>query len=126
MLGGEASGHVLCLDRAGTGDAMIAALLVLEALAASGRRAGDWRRAMPRFPQQTVNVRYGRGARPLEHALVIDARMQAEQSLAGRGRLVLRASGTEPVIRVTVEADDVALVERIAQSLAATVLAAAG
>ncbi len=126
VLGGEASGHVLCLDRAGTGDAMIAALLVLESLAASGRRAGDWRRAMPRFPQQTLNVRYGQGARPLEHALVVDARARAEESLAGRGRLVLRASGTEPVIRVTVEADDVALVERIAQSLAATVLAAAG
>jgi phosphoglucosamine mutase len=125
VLGGEASGHVLCLDRSGTGDAMIASLQVLECLAASRRSAEDWRRAMPRFPQRTINVRYANGARPLEHAGVQGARAEAESALAGRGRLVLRASGTEPVIRVTVEADDAALVERVAQSVASAVSSAA-
>jgi phosphoglucosamine mutase len=124
VLGGEASGHVLCLDRSGTGDAMIAALQVLNALAASGRSAAEWRVAMPRFPQQTINVRYANGAKPLEHAGVHAARVLAEQTLAGRGRLVLRASGTEPVIRVTVEADDPALVQRVAQAVAAAVSSA--
>lgn len=124
VLGGEASGHVLCLDRAGTGDAMIAALQVLQALQASGRNAQEWRTSMPRFPQQTINVRYASGLRPLEHDAVRSAREAAEQSLAGRGRLVLRASGTEPLIRVTVEADDAALVARIAQTLATAVSSA--
>ncbi|MBL0030284.1 MAG: phosphoglucosamine mutase [Rhodanobacteraceae bacterium] len=125
VLGGEASGHVLCLDRAGTGDAMIAALQVLEALSASARSASEWRGDMPRFPQQTINVRFAAGARPLETAQVFAARATAEDALAGRGRLVLRASGTEPVIRVTVEADDAALVQRIAQAVAAAVSSAA-
>lgn len=124
VLGGEASGHVLCLDRAGTGDAMIAALQVLHALSTSARSAAEWRLAMPRFPQQTINVRYVQGAKPLEHADVRAARDEAEQVLAGRGRLVLRASGTEPLIRVTVEADDVALVQRVAQKVAAAVSSA--
>ena len=124
VLGGEASGHLLCLDRAGTGDAMIAALQVLQALSASGRNALDWRTSMPRFPQQTINVRYAPGLRPLEHEGVHRARASAEQELVGRGRLVLRASGTEPVIRVTVEADDPDLVTRIAQTLAAAVSSA--
>lgn len=124
VLGGEASGHVLCLDRAGTGDAMVAALQVLHALHASGRSARDWRLSMPRFPQQTINVRYAAGLRPLEHDAVRSARDAAEQSLAGRGRLVLRASGTEPVIRVTVEADDAGLVARIARTLATAVSSA--
>ncbi len=124
VLGGEASGHVLCLDRAGTGDAMIAALQVLHALAIGGRSAADWRAAMPRFPQQTINVRYANDAKPLAHPAVATARAEAEQTLAGRGRLVLRASGTEPLIRVTVEADDAALVQRVAQAVAAAVSSA--
>ena len=124
VLGGEASGHVLCLDRAGTGDALIAALQVLHALSTSARSAADWRAAMPRFPQQTINVRYANGAKPLAHPAVATARAEAEQTLAGRGRLVLRASGTEPLIRVTVEADDAALVQRVAQAVAAAVSSA--
>jgi phosphoglucosamine mutase len=115
---------VLCLDRAGTGDALIAALQVLHALSTSARSAADWRAAMPRFPQQTINVRYANGAKPLAHPAVATARAEAEQTLAGRGRLVLRASGTEPLIRVTVEADDAALVQRVAQAVAAAVSSA--
>lgn len=125
VLGGEASGHVLCLDRSGTGDAMIAALQVLECLDSSRRSAREWREAMPRFPQMTINVRYANGARPLESGEVQGARAEAEAVLGGRGRLVLRASGTEPVIRVTVEADDAALVERVAKSVAGAVSSAA-
>ncbi|MFO0028867.1 MAG: phosphoglucosamine mutase [Pseudomonadota bacterium] len=125
VLGGEASGHVLCLDRASTGDALVCALQVLEVLVRRceglDRLAGGW----SRLPQKTVNVRVAAGSSPMAHALVERARAEAEQSLAGRGRLVLRASGTEPVIRLTVEADDSMLVDAVLGRLAAAVSAAA-
>lgn len=125
ILGGEASGHILCLDRAGTGDALVNALQVLEALQTGGRSAADWRASMPRFPQQTVNVRVPRGARPLESALVQAERIRIETLLAGRGRLVLRASGTEPLIRVTIEAESADEVTELASALAQAVSSAA-
>jgi phosphoglucosamine mutase len=125
ILGGEASGHILCLDRAGTGDAMVSALQVLEALQRSGRSAADWRAALPRFPQRTINVRIERGARPLAAASVQAERERIEQVLRGRGRVVLRASGTEPVVRVTVEAERIDEVEKLASSLAEAVSSAA-
>jgi phosphoglucosamine mutase len=120
-LGGEASGHILCLDRASTGDAIVSALQVLEALARSGQTLeaalGDYRP----LPQQTVNVAIAAGAKPLERAEVLSARAEAEAALAGRGRLVLRPSGTEPVVRVTVEADDDVLMRQVLDRLAAVV-----
>lgn len=124
ILGGEASGHILCLDRASTGDAIVSGLQVLEALAeqdlALEHALSDYRP----FPQRTVNVPVrGRGA--LSDPAVIAAREQAEHELDGRGRLVLRASGTEPVIRVTVEAEDVALMQSVLDRLSAAVTAAA-
>jgi phosphoglucosamine mutase len=125
VLGGEASGHVLCLDRASTGDALVCALQVLEVMVRTGEGldalAGGW----SRLPQKTINVRIAPGSRPLANDTVQLARAQAEQSLAGRGRLVLRASGTEPVIRVTVEADDPDLVDGVLGKLSAAVSAAA-
>jgi len=125
VLGGEASGHILCLDRAGTGDALVCALQVLEALQKSGRTASHWRSSLPRYPQQTVNVRVPRGARPLAAATVIAERARIEALLAGRGRLVLRASGTEPVVRVTVEAESAEEVAELASALAEAVSSAA-
>ena len=124
VLGGEASGHILCLDRASTGDAIVSALQVLEALAEQGlaleHALSDYRP----FPQRTVNVPVrGRGA--LSDTAVIAAREQAERELEGQGRLVLRASGTEPVIRVTVEAEDAALMQSVLDRLSAAVTAAA-
>jgi phosphoglucosamine mutase len=125
ILGGEASGHILCLDRAGTGDAMISALQVLQALQASGRSAGEWRALLPRLPQRTINVRVARGARPLASAAVEAERSRVERLLAGRGRLVLRASGTEPLVRVTIEAENLEEVEALATALAQAVSSAA-
>jgi len=125
VLGGEASGHLLCLDRAGTGDAMVNALQVLDAVRASGRSLADWRRALVRYLQRTINVRVPAGSRPLLDATVSAHRARVETRLHGCGRVVLRASGTEPVVRVTIEADDLVLVESLAAELAATVLSAA-
>ncbi len=124
VLGGEASGHVLCLDRASTGDALVCALQVIEVLVRRGRALDELAGGWSRLPQKTVNVRIVPGSKPLQHPAVQLARAQAEQSLAGRGRLVLRPSGTEPVIRVTVEADDPQLVDGVLGKLAAAVSAA--
>jgi phosphoglucosamine mutase len=125
VLGGEASGHILCLDRATTGDALVNALQVLEVMQRQGATLAELCEGLRRFPQRTVNVRVAPGARPAEHPDVIAARGAIEQELAGRGRVVLRPSGTEPVVRVTVEAEDAAQVERLVRRLAAAVESAA-
>ncbi|KFN49754.1 phosphoglucosamine mutase [Arenimonas composti] len=124
VLGGEASGHILCLDRASTGDAIVSALQVLEALETSGQSLAEAMAAYRPLPQQTVNVAIAAGAKPLERAEVQAARAEAEAALSGRGRLVLRPSGTEPVVRVTVEADDGALMQQVLDRLAEVVRAA--
>jgi phosphoglucosamine mutase len=125
VLGGEASGHVLCLDRSGTGDALVTALQVLDLLQRSGRPLATLCAGLARFPQKTINVRIANGARPIDSPAVASTRAAIETELEGRGRVVLRPSGTEPVVRVTVEADDGELVERLAQKLADAVKAAA-
>ncbi len=125
VLGGEASGHLLCLDRASTGDAIVAALQVLEALRRRGQSLGQALAGYQPLPQQTINVRIAPGAKPLDAPAVQAARAEAEAALAGRGRLVLRPSGTEPVVRVTVEADDEALMQQVLDRLAGAVRAAA-
>jgi len=118
VLGGETSGHILCLDRVSTGDAIVSALQVLEALARGGRSLGDSADGMRKIPQTTVNIRASGGA-----ALVADAGVQqvladVQAKLAGLGRVVLRPSGTEPLVRVTVEAFDADLVARLVDELA--------
>ena len=125
VLGGEASGHLLCLDRASTGDGIVSALQVLEVL--HRRRIGlrDALAGLVRVPQRTVNVRFAGGAKPAEAASVQDALASAQAAVAGRGRAFLRASGTEPVVRVTVEADDAGLMQATLDTLAAAVHAAA-
>ncbi len=125
-LGGEASGHLLCLDRASTGDGIISALQVLEALKQGGASLREACAGLVKVPQKTINVRLESGARAaVEAASVQQALRQAQAAVQGRGRAFLRPSGTEPVVRVTVEADDAALVQQALDQLAAAVRAAA-
>ncbi len=125
VLGGEASGHLLCLDRVSTGDGIVSALQVLEVLGRRGLSLSQALEGLRKVPQKTVNVRYAAGARPAEADSVKVALADAQQSVAGRGRAFLRPSGTEPVVRVTVEADDDALVQSTLERLAEAVRAAA-
>ncbi|MBA8886939.1 phosphoglucosamine mutase [Dokdonella fugitiva] len=126
VLGGETSGHILTLDRASSGDAIVSALQVLDVLRRSGRGLDEAVVGMRKVAQTTVNVRVAGGAA----ALVADARVQqvharVRAELEGQGRVVLRPSGTEPLVRVTVEAGDADLVERLAGELADAVRSAA-
>lgn len=121
MIGGEASGHILVLDRASTGDGIVSALQVLQAVRRSGKSLKSLLQGLSWVPQKTVNLRITPGAKPLESAGVEAEAKAAERRLEGRGRLVLRASGTEPLIRITVEADDEALLLDVQQRLSAAV-----
>ncbi len=125
VLGGEASGHLLCLDRANTGDGIVSALQVLEVLHRTGKPLNEAIAGMQRVPQKTVNVRCAAGRRPAEAREVLDALAAAQRAVEGRGRAFLRPSGTEPVVRVTVEADDDVLVQSTLDALAGAVRAAA-
>ncbi|HEX7815092.1 phosphoglucosamine mutase [Dyella sp.] len=125
ILGGETSGHILCLDRATTGDGIVAALAVLEALADAGEDLAEARKGLRKFPQVMVNVRAEGAREALQTDAVRTALAEVEQKLQGRGRVVLRASGTEPLVRVTVEAADEAEVRHLADTLAEVVKSAA-
>jgi len=122
-LGGETSGHILCLDRATTGDGIVSALAVLEALA--GADLSVARQGLTKMPQIMINVRADGAREALGSEAVREALAQTEQTLAGRGRVVLRASGTEPLVRVTIEAGDEAEVRQLAEQLAGVVKSAA-
>ncbi|MBR0559327.1 phosphoglucosamine mutase [Neokomagataea anthophila] len=111
-LGGEQSGHMVLSDYATTGDGLIAALQVLAVCVEKKKRASDVCRVFTPYPQRLENLRYT-GTNPLNRPEVEGIRAQADERLAGRGRLVLRASGTEPLIRVMVEAEDQALVDAV-------------
>jgi phosphoglucosamine mutase len=125
VLGGEASGHVLVLDKATTGDALVVALQVLAVMKANGKSLAELAAGMQRFPQQLINVRVTRRFDAAQEPAVAAAIARVEQSLGERGRVVLRASGTEPLIRVMVEGEDAQTVGRHAEELAAAVRAAA-
>jgi phosphoglucosamine mutase len=127
VLGGEASGHLLCLDRATTGDAIVSALQVLDALRRSGQSLRQALAGLSAVPQKTVNVRLdGASAKAIVDAAgVRDALQGAQAAVQGRGRAFLRPSGTEPVVRVTVEADDATLMQDTLDRLAAAVRDAA-
>jgi len=124
-LGGEASGHLLSLGHASTGDGILSALLVLDVLRRGGITLAQARAALRRVPQVTLNLPLRNGAALLAQAPVQDALNQVQNTLRGRGRVVLRASGTEPLVRVTVEGDDPGEVNALAESLAAVVKSAA-
>lgn len=123
-VGGEQSGHMILLDHATTGDGTVAALRVLSSLVRSGRPASEILHVFDPVPQLLKNVRYEGGA-PLEAENVKAAIADAEAKLAGTGRLVIRPSGTEPVIRVMAEGDDPSLVESVVDDVCEAVRAAA-
>ena len=125
VLGGEASGHLLCLDRASTGDGIVSALQVLEVLQRRGIGLAQAMEGLHKVPQKTINVRYQGSSKPAEAESVQAALAAALHAVEGRGRAFLRPSGTEPVVRVTVEADDAALVDATLETLAAAVRNAA-
>ena len=118
QLGGENSGHLVCFQHATTGDAIIAALQVLMALKHREQTLGEARFGMHKCPQVLVNVRFAGGADPLAHAAVQEASARVTEQMAGRGRVLLRKSGTEPLVRVMVEGDDEGLVRGYANELA--------
>jgi phosphoglucosamine mutase len=124
-LGGETSGHILCLDKTTTGDGLISALQVLAVMLKSGKQLAELAAAMPRYPQVLLNVRVAAKFDPLSEPVVQQAVASLEKRFGGKGRIVLRASGTEPLIRVMVEGYDAALVKQGAAEIAAAVEAAA-
>jgi phosphoglucosamine mutase len=124
VLGGEASGHILCLDRANTGDGIVSALQVLEVLQRRGIGLESALDGLRKVPQKTVNVRYEGGRKPAEADSVKAALAEAQRAVEGRGRAFLRPSGTEPVVRVTVEAEDAVLMQATLDKLAGAVKAA--
>jgi len=120
-LGGETSGHLLCLDHTTTGDALISALQVLAIMKETGSSLAELAAPMPKYPQVMENVRVAKKIDPFSSSQIKDAVERAEARLAGTGRIVLRPSGTEPVIRVMVEGRDEKLVREICRELANTV-----
>ncbi len=117
-LGGEASGHVLCSDLNTTGDGIVAALQVIRAISDGGKPLADLKLGMSKFPQTMINVRLAKKVDITENNVINAAVAEAEQKLAGRGRVLLRPSGTEPLIRVMAEGDDQALVEQQVKAIA--------
>ncbi|HHC71268.1 MAG TPA: phosphoglucosamine mutase [Thiotrichales bacterium] len=117
VLGGESSGHIICLDCTTTGDGIISALQVVAAMEESGKSLNALKSGMRKYPQQLINVPVGEGF-DLEHRQLRQAVAEIEAELAERGRILLRASGTEPVIRVMVEGQDADEVARLAGQLA--------
>jgi phosphoglucosamine mutase len=126
ILGGETSGHVICLDRTTTGDGLITALQVLSVMQRTGRRLSELASGMVQLPQVLLNVKVREPADPTESSAVRDAVDRVEEELGDRGRVVLRASGTEPVIRVMVEGEDRHQVNTLAERLADSVRTAFG
>lgn len=106
ILGGEPSGHILCLDKSRTGDAIIAGLQILAVMQARGKALSDLTEGFEVLPQKLVNVRLSQMQDPFEHEELVAAFDKARATLEGRGRLLIRQSGTEPMIRVMVESDD--------------------
>ena len=123
-LGGETSGHILCLDKTTTGDGLISALQVLAIMKQTGSGLAELAAGMKKYPQVLLNVRVARRFDPLTEPEVARVVEEVELRLKGRGRIVLRPSGTEPVIRVMVEGSDAALVKQGAKDIAAAVEAA--
>jgi phosphoglucosamine mutase len=122
-LGGETSGHLLSLDRTSTGDGIISALQVLEIMVLSGKSLQELRQGMQKFPQIMINVPVSADAQQnlANSDSINDAVTEVEAELNGKGRVILRPSGTEPLIRVTLEGADPDQVERLAKQLADTV-----
>jgi phosphoglucosamine mutase len=125
ILGGETSGHILCLDKTTTGDGLVSALQVLAVIKQTGQPLAELTAGMAKFPQVLLNVKVARRFDPKQMPAVQEAVTRVEGKLGGEGRVVLRASGTEPVIRVMVEGRHEATTRALATELAEVVKAAA-
>jgi phosphoglucosamine mutase len=121
LLGGENSGHIICADVTTTGDGLIAALKVLFAIVDSGKPLHELRKGMSLFPQVMINVALADRSKLNNNEKIDQAIADAERQLDGRGRVLLRPSGTEPVVRVMVEGEDGELVQQMAEQIAAVV-----
>jgi phosphoglucosamine mutase len=126
LYGGENSGHIICLDKHTTGDGLVSALQVLTSIRESGRSLAELTADLVLYPQVLVNVKVARGFDWQSHPSIAKAQKEVEQALDGRGRVLLRPSGTEPVLRVMVEGEPRAAIEQGAQAIAAAVRHAAG
>ncbi len=121
IIGGETSGHVICLDQTTTGDGLISALQILAVMKRTGKPLSELASGMSRYPQKMVNVPIDKRIDPAKSPAIQEAVLQAERELKENGRVVLRASGTEPVIRVMVEGSDEKQVLILAERLASVV-----
>jgi phosphoglucosamine mutase len=117
-LGGEPSGHIICLDRTTTGDGIVSALQVLAEVVRSGRSLSELRKGLTKYPQELVNVRLENGVDVMGSTVMQDAVRDAESELSDQGRVLLRPSGTEPLIRVMVEGSDQSQVKQLSEKLA--------
>jgi phosphoglucosamine mutase len=118
-LGGESSGHLLALDRHTTGDGIVSALQILQAVRRAGKPLAALLEGMTLYPQTMINVRLREGSDWKKNVHLDSARANAERELGDAGRVLIRASGTEPVLRVMVEAKDAAVGRRCAETMAA-------
>jgi phosphoglucosamine mutase len=125
-LGGETSGHILCLDKTTTGDGLISALQVLAVMKQTQSTLAELAAPMKKYPQVLLNVAVKKRFDPLLEPRIRRVVEEVERCLKGRGRIVLRASGTEPVIRVMVEGSDPAMVNKGAKDIADAVAAVSG
>ncbi|MGC7590102.1 phosphoglucosamine mutase [Bisgaard Taxon 46] len=123
MFGGENSGHIIIADKNTTGDGIIASLAVLSAMVQHHLSLNELASAVKLFPQVLINVRFAGGSNPLETEAVKAVAAQVETRLAGKGRILLRKSGTEPLIRVMVECEDGQLAQQCAEEIAEAVKA---
>jgi phosphoglucosamine mutase len=119
-VGGEQSGHIILSDFTTTGDGLVAALQLLAVVKEAGSRVSEICRRFDRVPQKLTSVRYKAG-KPLDHKLVVQVIAESRDRLGKEGRLVIRESGTEPVIRVMAESDDAGLVDAVVDEIAATI-----
>ncbi|CAC9600507.1 Phosphoglucosamine mutase (EC 5.4.2.10) [uncultured Gammaproteobacteria bacterium] len=120
ILGGESSGHIICLEQATSGDGIITALQVLEVLAKSGKTLNVLKSEVQKYPQVLINVKTKEKIDLPQHQALQQAQLEVEKTLGETGRVLIRASGTEPLIRVMVEGRDLDLVQQSAETLAAT------
>lgn len=118
QLGGESSGHIICSDLTTTGDGAVAALQVLHAMRETGTPLNTLKKGMKKFPQSMINVRIGEKFDLSDFPVIQDAVAAAEDELKDRGRVLLRPSGTEPLVRVMVEAEDAQLVDKLVREVA--------
>ena len=126
MLGGESSGHIICLDKTTTGDGIVSALQALAAIVNSGQALADLKSTMHKFPQSMINVKLVNGIDISANEIVQTAVSDVESQLGKNGRVLLRASATEPVVRVMVEGEDLEVVDKLAKELSAVVASELG